>query len=121
VDAEESIPELLARLDREHAKRDSQLAKHPRFAHFCGKCLTDWPCETARLVAHIRSLEAALGDCLHRLGNMWIRLDVPPEEWARLKDEVTRGIGNTGNGNEYAWKLNWIACEAGRAALGEAQ
>jgi hypothetical protein len=38
-----------------------------------------------------------------------------------VKDEVTRGIGNTGNGNEYAWKLNWIACEAGRAALGEAQ
>jgi hypothetical protein len=54
----ETIPELLARLEREHPKRDSQLAKHPRFAYFCGKCLNDWPCDIARLVAHTRSLEA---------------------------------------------------------------
>jgi hypothetical protein len=112
----ETIPDLLARLERAHVSGGESNGR--KFCQCCGQW---WPCTEARVVAHIRSLEAALGDCLHRLGNMWIRLDVPPEEWARLKDEVTRGIGNTGNGNEYAWKLNWIACEAGRAALGEAQ
>jgi hypothetical protein len=56
--AEESIPELLARLEREHPKRASRLTD-PRFGHFCGKCIVTWPCDIARLVAHIRSLEAA--------------------------------------------------------------
>jgi hypothetical protein len=58
--AEESIPELLARLEREHPKRASRLTD-PRFGHFCGKCIVTWPCDIARLVAHIRSLEQTLG------------------------------------------------------------
>ncbi len=69
--------------------------------------------------AEITNLREALTDCLHRLGNMWLRFDIPWDEWDRLKQEAAAGIGNTGNGDEYAWKLNWIAFERGRAALEE--
>jgi hypothetical protein len=52
--AEESIPELLARLEREHVARS-------KFCVGCWDAGADnylLPCDIARLVAHIRSLEA---------------------------------------------------------------
>lgn len=48
----ETIPELLDRLEREHVDH----------AGTCNGCdgFDWWPCERARVVAHARSLEAAL-------------------------------------------------------------
>jgi hypothetical protein len=53
---EESIPELLARLERKHSEVIFYNGGHS------GRCCcgTLWPCDTARVVAHARSLEAAL-------------------------------------------------------------
>jgi hypothetical protein len=51
---EESIPELLARLEREHVRNGKlKLCKESD-----GEWPVTWPCDVVRLVAHIRSLEA---------------------------------------------------------------
>jgi hypothetical protein len=56
----ETIPELLTRLEREHVPCEEPFGE----AHCAGceydGCDSDWPCSTARVVAHARSLEAAL-------------------------------------------------------------
>lgn len=64
---EESIPELLARLEREHKREEGETFDGEDFTNgpWCNSYDHDappveWPCETARLVAHIRSLEAAI-------------------------------------------------------------
>jgi hypothetical protein len=51
---EESIPELLARIERKHSEVIFYGGGHS------GRCCCGvvWPCDIARLVAHIRSLEA---------------------------------------------------------------
>jgi hypothetical protein len=59
---EESIPELLARLEREHTpcelcSKSSQYVPHCAANH--GRHHETVPCDVARLVAHARSLEAA--------------------------------------------------------------
>ena len=60
--AEESIPELLARLEREHAPCEEDLGGiHASMGTHCGTCEQSWRCDVARLVAHARSLEAAQG------------------------------------------------------------
>ena len=96
---EKSIPEMLARLEREHVPN----IYHP---NRCAKCESydgfekAWPCERARLVAHARSLEAALLDTVcyaHRRG-------APDEARCLPPERTTRAI-----------------CRSSRAALGEAQ
>jgi hypothetical protein len=57
VDAEESIPELLARLEREHVQAAYVTASGEPC---CLECQEAWPCDVARVVAHARSLEAAI-------------------------------------------------------------
>jgi hypothetical protein len=59
----ETIPELLARLEREHApcelcSKSSQYVPHCAANH--GRHHETVPCDVARLVAHIRSMEATL-------------------------------------------------------------
>jgi hypothetical protein len=50
---EESIPELLARMERSHSEVIFYFGEHS------GRCICGvrWPCSTARVVAHARSLE----------------------------------------------------------------
>ena len=64
---EESIPELLARFEREHRNcscwgENCGVSKHPKadWNSHCPRCFVTYPCGTARLVGHIRSLEAAI-------------------------------------------------------------
>lgn len=56
----ETTPELLSRLEREHVRRikGCPCSVCSRECQTC-KNMTTWPCDTARLVAHARSLEAA--------------------------------------------------------------
>jgi hypothetical protein len=85
----ETIPDLLARLEREHVP-------DPKYPELCLTCYEQWlwPCDTAKLVAHARSLDA------------WIRnhaMDHPL-------------------GMECAMELvDMLDIDLGRAALGEAQ
>jgi hypothetical protein len=52
----ETIPELLARLEQEHfAEKGSKFCYHPDH-----ETMPEFPCDSARLVAHARSLERAL-------------------------------------------------------------
>jgi hypothetical protein len=62
---EESIPELLARLAREHKREEGETFEDEDFTNgpWCNSYDHDappveWPCDISRLVAHIRSLEA---------------------------------------------------------------
>jgi hypothetical protein len=64
--AEESIPELLARLEREHKREEGETFEDEEFTNgpWCNSYDHDappveWPCDLARVVAHARSLEAA--------------------------------------------------------------
>ena len=91
----ETTEELLSRLEREHVQQ----------GHLCVGCWdagTDdyWlPCDVARLVAHARSLEAALLDLADLQNGPPLIRDT--DEWDAVMDRT--------------WKL------LGRAALGEAQ
>jgi hypothetical protein len=80
VDAEEAIPELLARLERIH----QPCCPDPSEACSCQTCREPWPCDTARLVAHIRSLEAALKSMepaiAYAIGKTW-----KPEDFAEYR------------------------------------
>ena len=51
--------ELLSRMEREHVQRPCCESPACPWPSVCNRCLVDWPCDTARLVAHARSLEAA--------------------------------------------------------------
>jgi hypothetical protein len=53
----ETIPELLARLEREHVQCKSGNCTNAKQPH-CD-CFRDWPCDVARVVAHARSLGLA--------------------------------------------------------------
>ena len=85
--------------------------------------LDDELCRMCALASTIKAgveretaLREALEDCLHQIGNMWTYLNVPSEDWPRLKNEVARGVGRTdsyNSGAEYAWKLNWKAFQRG--------
>jgi hypothetical protein len=54
----ETIPELLDRLERHHTRTDRSSTRREVWA--CSTCIVAWPCSVARVVAHARSLEAAL-------------------------------------------------------------
>ena len=91
----ETTEELLSRMEREHVQRPCCESPACPWPSVCNRCLVDWPCETARLVAHARSLAAAL------------------REFGDHKDTC----------NYYmAWHDNKRQCDCGlAAALGEAQ
>jgi hypothetical protein len=99
---EESIPELLARLEREHVQCKSGNCTNAKQPH-CD-CFRDWPCDVARVVAHARSLEAAN----ERL--RWQR-DQSVEDCDTCLHNGAIGCEN----HAPSWSV------AGRAALGEAQ
>jgi hypothetical protein len=100
---EESIPELLARLEREHVR--NPIGQGAAVGERC-VCGERWPCQSdpARLVAHARSLEAAN----ERL--RWQR-DQSVEDCDTCLHNGAIGCEN----HAPSWSV------AGRAALGEAQ
>ena len=62
----ETTEELLARLEREHVA-------DPKYPELCRECYEQslFPCETARVVAHARSLGAALLEYDHSYAREW--------------------------------------------------
>ena len=93
MDAEESIPELLARLEREHVQAAYVTASGEPC---CLECQEAWPCDSARLVAHIRSLELPKGledivEWARRHPNqMWHEYQAQENEATRLQEELER-------------------------------
>jgi hypothetical protein len=85
----ETTEELLSRMEREHVPCPGNGSAEPHNEHCMEDWGAPWPCDSARLVAHIRSLEAALtkiaesthawesdavADALHELGDPWAAL-----------------------------------------------
>jgi hypothetical protein len=129
--AEESIPELLARLEREHVARS-------KFCVGCWDAGADnylLPCDIARLVAHIRSLERTL-PYLWFAASSWDEYATPKEAMAWLldiqQDEPWTGGKHQGDCTKEAFTCSTCLFESqvreanealveARAALGEAQ
>ena len=106
----ETTPEMLDRLEREHVSSNYLPQYGPPICLWCG-WNTPYPCSVARVVAHARSLEAALEDMT------W-------QHAYRTRDGMKLCTGGLSS-NEHAFDvLGWndphdITAEM--AALGEAQ
>ena len=97
----ESIPDLLARLEREHVQAAYVTASGEPC---CLECQEAWPCDFARLVAHARSLERVLTELTDALDT---------------EDVAVASIGGLTWGQ--AVQHTGLARVKARAALGEAQ
>jgi hypothetical protein len=105
----ETIPELLARLEPEHfAEKGSKFCYHPDH-----ETMPEFPCDSARVVAHARSLEAAIAEVDDAL------LDVTSPFVGRSPSEAMREMNRR---VEKAGKATMGAARrwGSRAALGEA-
>jgi hypothetical protein len=71
----ETTEELLSRMEREHVPCPGKGSAEPHNEHCMEDWGAPWPCDVARLVAHIRSLEAAHDALCGTMQAMWTHLD----------------------------------------------